>query len=356
MPIAFHCACGEPLQAEEGSSGHSLRCPRCGLGNTVPAAADAFHAAGELPTSGGAGPQHVREGFPPEPADAPLVRATSGKAIASLILGVLALCLSILAGIPAILLGVLSLIDISKSKGRLSGTGLAIAGLILGFLGPGLSIALLLPAVQKVREAAARMSSSNNLKQLALAMHSYHDSMITFPPGHSTHLEKREGGLPEQSWRVALLPYLEEELLYRRYDQTQPWDSPINTGLLTPMPQVFAHPQDPEAARQGLTYYRVFVGPDTAFPVAGRSLQDFPDGPSNTILIVEAADPVPWTKPDELVYDPQRPLPKLGGHFAGGFLAALADGSVRMIPLDSSESALRHAIQVNDGVGLDPNW
>jgi len=77
--------------------------------------------------------------------------------------------------------------------------------------------------------------------------------------------------------------------------------------------------------------------------------EDFPDGLSATILIVEAAEPVPWPKPEELPYDPKKPLPKLGGLFSDGFYAAFADGKVRFIRRDTDEKLIRAMITRNGG-------
>ena len=75
-------------------------------------------------------------------------------------------------------------------------------------------IGLLLPAVQKVREAAARMKCQNNLKQLGLAMHNYHDTNGAFPYLRSG------GGQNRHTWALLLLPYIEQDNVYRVYQST----------------------------------------------------------------------------------------------------------------------------------------
>jgi hypothetical protein len=287
---------------------------------------------------------------------------TSGMAVASLVLGVLSFCASALTGLPAVILGVISLISIKNSNGRVGGTGLAVAGLVTGVVGSlaglgvsALLIGLLLPAVQRVREAAVRVQSGNNMKEIAVGMHIYAGANGgSLPPAAITGKD----GKPLLSWRVALLPYVMGAPVYQQFKLDEPWDSPHNKPLLSMRPRVYAHP----AATDGdptTTYYQVFVGKKTAFE-PGRQIKfglDFPDGMPNTILIAEAANPVPWTKPDDLPFDPDGPLPPVGGLLAGGWQVATADGAVRMIDLKKvSQQTLRAAITRNGNDPLGPDW
>lgn len=106
------------------------------------------------------------------------------------------------------------------------------------------------------------------------------------------------------------------------------------------------------------TICHVFVGKGTLFEGCEcRKITDIPDGSSNTVLVVEAGKPVPWTKPEELVYDPDGPLPELKPIFKnGGFRAAMADGSFRSVSSNVTEATLRAAIQCNDGTPLGMDW
>jgi hypothetical protein len=146
--------------------------------------------------------------------------------------------------------------------------------------------------------------------------------------------------------------------LHRQFKLDEPWDSPHNSKLITKMPPLY-EPFDGRATpRPYTTYFRVFVGPGAAFEgMHGLNLQtDFPDGPGKTLLIVQAADAVPWTQPAELPYGPALPLPQLGGIFPDTFQVALADGGVRSIPTSVNEQTLRAAITRNGGEALGSDW
>ena len=113
------------------------------------------------------------------------------------------------------------------------------------------------------------------------------------------------------------------------------------------MPAVYA-PFGPLENPPGSTYFQVLVGPGTLFEgEAGHDLGPIPDGADATLLVVEAAEAVPWTRPADLVYDPKGPLPRLGGHFKDGSLALFADGSVAFIKGDIDEPTLRALITRN---------
>jgi hypothetical protein len=198
-------------------------------------------------------------------------------------------------------------------------------------------VSLMLPAVQSAREAARRTQSMNNIKQVLLAMHNYHDVYGRFPPQAICDA----AGKPLLSWRVALLPFLERQDLYDRFRRDQPWDSDHNRPLLAEMPSWLADPSGDQATVQaGLTTLQVFTGPDTAFakPEVGPKVRDITDGLSKTLAVIEVNpdQAVPWTKPADHPFDPANPLAGLGQPrrtskvFLGGFF----DGSVRPIAPD----------------------
>ena len=182
-------------------------------------------------------------------------------------------------------------------------------------------------------------------------MHSYHEAHGAFPPAAICD----KNGNPLLSWRVLLLPYVEENDLFRQFKLDEPWDSAPNHALLAKMPSVYSPFDGRPTPQPHTTYYRVFIGPGAAFEgTGGAEPQDgFPDGPGNTILIVQAAEAVPWTQPAELPYGPTLPLPRLCGLFPDQFLVAFADAGTRNIPSSISEKTLRAIITRNGGERLD---
>ena len=197
------------------------------------------------------------------------------------------------------------------------------------------AIAMLLPAVNSARAAAPRAQSTNNLKQIGLALHNFHSTSNHFPGD-----VRGKDGKPLLSWRVQILPFLEQQALFNEFKLDEPWDGPNNKALLERMPNTFAVPN--AQAEPGMTFYRGFLGSGTIFDPKvpeGVKLASITDGTSNTIAVVEAKEAVPWTKPENdvpfdeaLKPDQLQPLlDALGGHFTGGFNALFSDGSVRFL-------------------------
>ncbi|QDU93474.1 DUF1559 domain-containing protein [Lignipirellula cremea] len=210
---------------------------------------------------------------------------------------------------------------------------------------PGVMVALLLPAVQAAREAARRSQSSNNLKQIVLAMHNYLDSHKAFPAAAIYSAD----GKPLLSWRVAMLPYLEENALYEQFHLDEPWDSEHNIKLLDQMPETYRNPNLELTTK---TNYLAVTGAGAVFEgTKGRSIQEITDGTSTTILVVEAnADQaVEWTKPADYTIDPENSMQNLGDLRDGGFLAAFADGSVHFLQQTIDRKMLGRLLTRNDG-------
>lgn len=199
-----------------------------------------------------------------------------------------------------------------------------------------------------------RTRSANNLKQLGLAFHNY--SVVRKGRMPDDVLDGK--GKPMLSWRVLLLPYLEEERLYKEFKLDEPWDSKHNLKLLEKMPDVYRSPRV-KLKGKGNTIYQVFKGPNAPFGrgVAPRLSASFPDGASNTILVVEATDTVPWTKPADIAFDRTKAVPDFGKAFGKKPLAVLVDGSTRMLDLITiSEMTLKNAIDPADGFPLGADW
>jgi prepilin-type processing-associated H-X9-DG protein len=192
---------------------------------------------------------------------------------------------------------------------------------------------------------------SGNLRKIAIALHNYHSGYRRLPPAAISDKQ----GRPLLSWRVAILPFLEENNLYRQFHLNESWDSGHNKTLLPLMPRVF---RLPGAGPEGKTasHYRVFVGPDAVFDYRkSRNIPEITDGTSSTWMVVESAEAVPWTKPEELVCDSKKPLPQMGNFFSGGFNTAFADGSVRFFRKSPPEATMRALITAAGGevVGLE---
>jgi hypothetical protein len=204
--------------------------------------------------------------------------------------------------------------------------------------------------------------SKQHLKQLALAMNNYHSERNRFPG--AAILSKDGKKTPLLSWRVAILPQIEQQNLYNQFKLDEPWDSAHNKKLIALMPAIY-RPIRREHPDGGHTYYQVFTGKVAPFG-DGREprLTDFRDGASNTFLIVEGDRPVVWTKPEDVEYDGPtpdelkdklkaeyklkngQPVTKIGGMFANGFNAVMADGTPirfdRQIPAWKIHAMITH--------------
>lgn len=225
-------------------------------------------------------------------------------------------------------------------------------------------IALLLPAVQQAREAARRTQCKNNLKQIGLALHNYHDTYSVFPAAVT--------GDPAVSWRILLLPYLSEVPLYATYDLTKPWDAPVNDLLSKGRVWVYECPSNThhrDAAGRFRTDFAMLTGKgafgDTTRTVA---IDDITDGASNTTAIVEASGlQIIWTHPRDFdvttgpiginlkgasgIESPGM----MSSYHAQGAYALLADGRVQFIKKTFDPEVLKKLTTIDrEGtIGLD---
>jgi prepilin-type processing-associated H-X9-DG protein len=212
-------------------------------------------------------------------------------------------------------------------------------------------IAQLKDPIAKIREAVARSQSQNNLKQIGLAFHNYHDQHKALP-AHAIY--DKDGKKALLSWRVAILPYIEQGPLYNEFKLDEPWDSDHNKKLIAKMPKTY-EPLGDGKKEKGMTYYQVITGKDTIFDGPKQlRIPDITDGTANTLLVIEAKDPVTWSKPDDLTFPKQKgKAPAIGGLFKSGTNALMCDGSVRMLAPKISPELLRAIITPAGGEDLD---
>jgi hypothetical protein len=274
---------------------------------------------------------------------------------------------------------------------------------------------------ERVADAAQRQRSLKNLQTILLAIHAYHDVHKQLPADVTD-----KAGKPLLSWRVELLPFLNEDNLYKQLKRDEPWDSPHNLRLLAKMPDVYRVAFDPTDATH--TYYQRFAITGVGWPIVLEGMTDggagsspaagppmggsppsgagapmgppgvssapgssatpppggstagppmgtggmppappanvarFPlqfaevtDGTSNTLGVVEAGPPVPWSKPADLAYDARKPLPPMAGPYTNVRHAAMLDGAAYALRPKLDETTWRRLIEPSDGNVL-PEW
>ena len=197
--------------------------------------------------------------------------------------------------------------------------------------------------------AAAERANLDDLKRIGKALRSYHEVNGHLLPAV---VEGKNG--QKHSWRVALLPQLGLVDLYNEYRLDEPWDSEANKKVLAKNPAVYRTELvsgSKLTVDQALsTSYFAVVGDGTAFDADGKgtAYKNFYDGLSNTLLVVEAKRGVPWTKPEDITYSKDEPLPKFGGNHEGGFASLFADGHAQLIA-DTVPSEVIRAIITRNG-------
>ena len=234
----------------------------------------------------------------------------------------------------------------------------ALACAVLMLLCGGVLVALLLPGIQFAKPAARRSNCSNNMKQIALAFHNYHDTYGTFPPAYIPD----ENGKPKHSWRVLILPFLEQANMYAQYDFDEPWDSPANSAITQLVVPTYNCPSSSKADPLE-TNYMLVTGPNTVFDGSkSPSMAMITDGTSNTILIVEVTGAgVQWAEPTDLDIKQFQAQVNSGvgnaisSEHPGGANVSLCDGSVRFLPDTIDAQTLQNLINPADGqvVNLD---
>lgn len=208
---------------------------------------------------------------------------------------------------------------------------------------------LLFPPLSSPQWFRARTYTSNNLKQIGLALYNYHDTYGTFPPA----VIPDEEGKPMHSWRVLILPFIEEEDLYQQYNFDKPWDDPENLKLVERIPEVYALPYPAEDQPEGLTTYLAISAKGTVLGTTEASRLE--DIAQPTVMAIDAEHhPIPWTQPidiapEQVHVDPERiiGLSKEGTHLL------MSDGSVRFVENKPPRADVRRRFYVDGGSKID---
>lgn len=204
-------------------------------------------------------------------------------------------------------------------------------------------------AIAMSLEPIQRRERVDRVRQILIGMLNYHDVHKHLPPAAI----RDKDGVPLLSWRVAILPYLEQEKLYKEFHLNEPWDSPHNSALITKMPGVYMDmgSKSDELNRQGKTTCQVPIFANSIFfKNDGTLMKEISDGTANTIMMVEVEPgrAVAWTKPDDWQVDFAHPRQGLERNDRNQFIAGFADGHVAMLPTDIDEKKLK-ALLTRDG-------
>lgn len=283
-------------------------------------------------TSGAAAATEPTDRWPPK-LKAP--QPVSGKAVASLVLGVASCVLLVLSGVPALIMGWLALQEIASEKMR--GQGLAMLGMALGGLGCVAAMVLV--------GWFCLIAPGGSLDLAEVRLRAVGTANMQYALDEQVYVQRAvldRGGRPSLSWRVLLLPYLDQRELYARFRMDEPWQGPHNKLLVTLMPEAYCSPH--VRPNTGQTNALVPVGPGTLFSVQRDTPPlAVPDDKSFTIFVVEVDDvaQAAWSSPVDLSWDPEQPVARLGALRGGRFLALMLDGGTRLISTEADPAMLR---------------
>lgn len=238
------------------------------------------------------------------------------------------------------------------------GPALAVLGLVLvgglvvlGFFG------FFLLASPRTGPDARQIQCASNLRRIGSALHNYHDVYGCFPPA----VVNDKQGKPMHSWRVALLPFLNEHALYAQYDANQSWDGPKNRNIAPRAPSVYRCPAAPVGSGAE-TNYVMIVGAGTVGGQPNRSvsLADIHDGTSNTVMVVEVVGSgIGWSQPRDLSLDGLSLRLNDGAgkgpssSHPAGVNVLFCDGQVQALMPSIDPEALRLLFNHSDGVFSD---
>ncbi len=233
------------------------------------------------------------------------------------------------------------------------GVVLAIVAVLL-VLACGGVLLVAVPAVQAAREAARQAQCNGHLKQISLALLNYRDVHLCFPPAYVPDAS----GRPKHSWRVLLLPYLEQQSLFQQYDFREPFDGPRNRMLASTRIPSYVCPSN-GSTLSGQTDFVMIVGPGTISDGPGsKRIPDIRDGTSNTIMVIEVSGlGINWMEPrditvDELIARLNRGT--LRGPHPGKIQVAMCDGNTQFLTLPIDPQQLRAMAIIAGGERVAP--
>jgi hypothetical protein len=215
----------------------------------------------------------------------------------------------------------------------------------------GAVVTLFLPIIQASREPAQQMACATNLKHIALALHTYHDIHNTFPPLYTVDKD----GKPLHSWRVLILPFLEQTALYEKIRHNESWDSEYNKQFHNIVIDIYRCSANPKAQKNGLCCYAVIAGEvflpaekiaQNGIGMTGTSSEKITDGMSNTLALVEVKEPFCWMNPTvditlgDLIKGTNE-NGRIGSFHKDGFNAAFFDGRVNFLSNSISKEILQ---------------
>lgn len=210
---------------------------------------------------------------------------------------------------------------------------------------------LLAPA----KASAKQLQRMNSMKQIGLAMHNYYDVYRTLPP----QALGSKDGKKLLSWRVLILPFLDQNELYQKFKLDEPWDSEHNLKLIDEIPFVYSGEVPSNAKPNGKTRLQTPLRSDSVFGRVGQatSFRDIIDGTSNTLMVVEvpADKAVIWTKPEDVTAEGEVAPSLFTAEGEDGFLALFCDGSVRKIASTIATKTLVALLTMNGGEIIDNN-
>ena len=213
-------------------------------------------------------------------------------------------------------------------------------------------------SVSRLTASRDQSMSIRNLQRIAEALNAYAADHGNYPPPAKVD----KSGKRLHSWRVLILPYLDEQELYNEIDLSVGWDDPINAAVLRRMPAVYSHPNSAKHGMFNQSGYYLVTGPGTLFPSSGPlGRNDILDDPTQTVLVIEA---IPtsvtgsWAEPGDVDFVAMQgtiggdPSTEVGGLLDGGVAMVTTDARGHFLPETTDPLVLRSLITPQGGERL----